>query len=267
MRWSEERKGATVLESDCDKGSKGFWKAIKEQTNENKPEQKTAEYTNLFYKNGMAVKDKEKSEVFKQRLPDTTKNHETKSSIISEFCDKVENETKAMINTNVDFEQLAVVVTTKVFDEILKESRKTCPGPDKIDDKLLKELPKNVKALACILISSSIKNSYVPVNWKESKIKMIPKPDKDRSKAKTYRPISLTDCIAKICENVVKNIVMEHCEIQNTFGETQSAYTKHRCTTDNLIKLQSTSVKPSSGLKWLILYAWMSKQRLMQSGT
>ena len=30
---------------------------------------------------------------------------------------------------------------------------------------------------------------------------------------------------------------MEHCESQNTFGETQSAYRKHLCTTDNLIKL------------------------------
>ena len=66
---------------------------------------------------------------------------------------------------------------------------------------------------------------------------MIAKQDKDRSKFKNYRPNSLTNCIAKICETVKKNIVMEHCESQNTFGETQSAYRKHRCTTDNLIKL------------------------------
>ena len=30
---------------------------------------------------------------------------------------------------------------------------------------------------------------------------------------------------------------MEYCERQNIFGETQSAYRKHRCITDNLIKL------------------------------
>ena len=66
---------------------------------------------------------------------------------------------------------------------------------------------------------------------------MIPKPDKDRSKAENYRPISLTNCLAKVCEIVVKNIVLEHCESLNIFGETQSAYRKHRCTTDNLIEL------------------------------
>ena len=65
---------------------------------------------------------------------------------------------------------------------------------------------------------------------------MIPKQDKYRSKAENYQPISLTKCIAKICETVVKNIVMEYCESQNIFGETQSAYRKHRCTADNLIK-------------------------------
>ena len=129
--------------------------------------------------------------------------------------------------------QLGIVVTTKELDEILKETRKTCPGQDKI----LEQLPKNVKAPACLLISSSINNSYVPANWKESQIKMIPKQDKDRSKAENYRPISLTNCIAKICETVVKNVVMENCESQNIFGETLSAYRKHRCTTDNLIKL------------------------------
>ena len=129
------------------------------------------------------------------------------------------------------------MVTTKDIDEILKETRKTCPGPDKICYKILEQLPKNVKTLACLLISSSIINSYVPVNWKESQIKMIPKQDKDRSKAENYRPISPTNCIAKINETGEENNVMEYCESQNVFGETQSAYRKQRITTDNLIKL------------------------------
>ena len=30
---------------------------------------------------------------------------------------------------------------------------------------------------------------------------------------------------------------MEYCESQNIFSETQSAYRKHHCTKDNLIKL------------------------------
>ena len=108
------------MKSACDKGSKGFWKAIKELTIKKEPKQKTAEHPNLFYKIGMAVTEKEKSEIFKQLVKDTMKNHETESSINSEFCDNVENEKKAIINTNVDSEQLVFVVTTKESDEILK---------------------------------------------------------------------------------------------------------------------------------------------------
>ena len=68
----------------------------------------------------MAVTDKEKSEMFKQLLKDTMKNHETDSSTTSELCDYIENETEAIINTNEHTEQLGIVVTAKEFDEILK---------------------------------------------------------------------------------------------------------------------------------------------------
>ena len=40
-----------------------------------------------------------------------------------------------------------------------------------------------------------------------------------------------------MCETVVKNIVLEHCESLNVFGGSQSADRKHHCTTDNLITL------------------------------
>ena len=35
----------------------------------------------------------------------------------------------------------------------------------------------------------------------------------------------------------MKNIVKDHCESQKIFGDTQSAYRKHRCTKDNFIEL------------------------------
>ena len=119
----------------------------------------------------MAVTDKEKSEMFKQLLKDTVKNHETESSIIFEFCDKFEKQTKAMINTNVDFEQLAVEVTAKEFDEILKETRKTCPGPDKICYRLLKELPKNVRPLRVSSYLAPLITPMFQLTGKNSRLK------------------------------------------------------------------------------------------------
>ena len=183
-----------------------------------------------------AVTDHEECELFKQLLKDKMKDHTTVPTEIAEHCEKIEKETKAFLSTNVDTEELCIVITTKESDEILRVSRSSCPGPDKISFKVLSEIPRSIKALACLLISSSINNSYVPKNWKESQITMVPKQDKDRSKAENYRPFSLTNCQTKVCETVVKKNVLEHCESLNVFGETR-AYRKHRCTTDNLIKL------------------------------
>ena len=60
---------------------------------------------------------------------------------------------------------------------------------------------------------------------------------KTKKDAENYRPISLTNCIAEICETAVKNFVLAHCEEIDVFGEMQSAYRTNRCTTDNLLKL------------------------------
>ena len=98
------------------------------------------------------------------------------------------------------------MITTKEFDKILRVLRKSCPGPDKISYKVLSELPRRIKALACLLISSSINNSYVPVNWKESQITMIPKQNKDRSKAENYQPISY-----KLSGQSLRNCCEKHC--------------------------------------------------------
>ena len=66
---------------------------------------------------------------------------------------------------------------------------------------------------------------------------MLPKLNKNEKDAENYRPISLSNCIAKICETAVKNNVLTHCEDNDVFGEMQSAYRRNHCTTDKFTKL------------------------------
>ena len=73
IRQSEERKREKILERASDKGSKGFWRAIKELTNDHESKQKTGDYPNL--NNKVSQADQKKSELFKQLLKDTMKNH------------------------------------------------------------------------------------------------------------------------------------------------------------------------------------------------
>ena len=120
---------------------------------------------------------------------------------------------------------------------MLKSTSKSFPGPDKISYQLLKALPKSIKAVIRIIISSSINNSYVPCLWKNSQETMLPKTQKEKKKAENYTPIGLTNCVAKVYETVVKNLILDHCEANKVFGLQQSAYRANRSTTDNLIVL------------------------------
>ena len=72
---------------------------------------------------------------------------------------------------------------------------------------------------------------------------------KDQLKAKNYRPTILTNCLVEIYTTFVRNVVKENCKIRKLFGKTQTAYKKHRCTTDKLIKPTELVIKPSSGPK------------------
>ena len=50
------------------------------------------------------------------------KDHTTVPIEIAEHCEKIEKETKAFLSTNVDTEELCIVITTKKkFDEVCHE--------------------------------------------------------------------------------------------------------------------------------------------------
>ena len=95
---------------------------------------------------------------------------------------------------------------------------------------------------------------------------MIPKQDKGRSNAESYRPISLTNCIAKICETVDKNIVMEYCESQNISARLRVLTGNTAAPLTTSLNSLSTSVKLFSCPNSLVLYACMSKKGSMLYG-
>ena len=156
---------------------------------------------------------------------------------LNEHFEKVKNETKMSLQYEKIEPNNSCILKVDDYDEILNKTRKSSPGPDEISYNILKRLPKCIKAYICLLISSSINHSYFPTKWKESKVRKLPAPNKNKKDEENYRPISLNNCIAKVCETALKNIFLAHCEKDDVFGETRSAYRRNRCTTDNLLKL------------------------------
>ena len=186
--------------------------------------------------------------------------HKYENLDLNEHFEKVENETNTFLQCKDMKPKTYCIFKVDDYNEILNKKRTSSPGPDKISHNILKRLPKCLKAYICLLITSSINNSYVPTTWKESQVKILPKPNKNKKNAENYQPISLTTCIEKICKTAVKNIVLAHCGNNDVFGEMQSTYRRNRCRTDNLLKLTqhvteafhwfNTRISKQTALNW-----------------
>src|SRR3989442_9108269 len=78
-----------------------------------------------------------------------------------------------------------------------------------------------------------------PVQWQQGIVIPIPKPDKVYTDLTSYRPIALTSCLCKTMERMVNGRLVYYLESNNVISDMQSGFTKHRCTTDQLVRLET----------------------------
>ena len=71
-----------------------------------------------------------------------------------------------------------------------------------------------------------------PNSWRQSFIHFIPKPD-----GKNMRPISLTSCLSKLFETLIKNRLQLWAEFNGLIPASQSGFRKGRSCADNLLNL------------------------------
>ena len=101
------------------------------------------------------------------------------------------------------------------------------PGPDELPPIALKHLDDAHVEMICLLFKRSIATGRVPEVWRRMKVTFIPKMGKDDySKAKAYRPITLSNFILKGLERLVQWFILEHV-LPRPLGR-QHAYTKGR---------------------------------------
>lgn len=98
--------------------------------------------------------------------------------------------------------------------KIIKKKNNTAAGPDGIPFIALQKGPPTLYHLLTRLFNASIKFGYIPQTWKTVTI-FIPTPNKSRFSSANYRPITLTNTIANICETVVSKRLNLYLEESN----------------------------------------------------
>ncbi len=108
------------------------------------------------------------------------------------------------------------------------------PGPDNLVPLVLKYV-KNSIIENLIKIFNSMKNCYVPLDWKLANVTLIHKKG-DKSQAENYKPISLTSVVGKLLETIVTNHISNHLESNNLLKDNQHGFRRHRSCLINLLE-------------------------------
>ena len=83
-------------------------------------------------------------------------------------------------------------------------SNTSAPGPDRISYRFIKAVTGTIfREELLVQIAKELEVGRALSDWQLSKVVMIPKPGKDHTQLKGWRPINLINCVCKLGEKVV----------------------------------------------------------------
>ena len=159
---------------------------------------------------------------------------------------------------------------------LFEQSIKKAPGPDKLNFKALRLLWSWDKARIQALILQCFNQGSHLKTWKKAKGILLRKPNKsDYSITKSYRVISLLNCLGKVAEKVAATAIANFCEANELLHKGQFGCRKRRSAIDAVAKLIYTAEKAWSQKKLLGAlfmdvkgaFDYVVKERLLQRMT
>ena len=129
----------------------------------------------------------------------------------------------------------------------VKQILKTLPlgkaaGPDRINNRILKELSEPLSLPLCDLFNFSLSSGKVPKIWKQANVTPIHKKD-DPSDVSNYRPISLLSTVGKVLEKIVHKYLFNFFRNNNILTTLQSGFIPGDSTVNQLVDIYNTFCK------------------------
>ena len=175
--------------------------------------------------------------------------------------------------TNEDTSELPVIDDMQVPDKLsdieikleaitdklgqLKDG-KAC-GPDGLHPKLLKEARAELALPLQIIFSQSLDAGTVPLDWKQANVIPIHKKG-STSDPGNYRPVSLTSCVCKIMESIIRDHILKHLNDNELLSDVQYGFrSKRSCCLQLLDCMERWSQILDNGNSFDVLYLDFSK--------
>ena len=136
-------------------------------------------------------------------------------------------------------EQYNNLFSLKELKDSIKTSYNTAVGQDEVHYEFLRQLPsKSLKLLLRIFNKLWTEGKFLDI-WRQTTVIAIPKQGKDNSDPQNYRPISLTSCLCRIMERIIKDRFVWYLESNGLISNLQCRFHSKRCTTDHLVRLKT----------------------------
>eukprot|EP01060_Flectonema_neradi_P017713 TRINITY_DN2455_c0_g1_i6.p1 TRINITY_DN2455_c0_g1~~TRINITY_DN2455_c0_g1_i6.p1 ORF type:complete len:1291 (+),score=92.88 TRINITY_DN2455_c0_g1_i6:504-4376(+) len=119
--------------------------------------------------------------------------------------------------------------------KLLKKGK--APGPDGIHGVIIKNLTDKGMEVLLEIMNESWMSALVPQSWKEGRIKPILKPGKPHTSTASYRPITLTSTVGKLCERIIFDRLMHWLTVNKSLSCTQAGFRRGRNTCEQITLL------------------------------
>jgi len=118
---------------------------------------------------------------------------------------------------------------------LLHLNKKSSPGLDSIDYKIISALPPNAKDLLLNIYNRIFISHFFLSEWTRYLVFFIPK----NGEGLKFRPISLASCLCKVLERMISNRLNWYLEFFNLLLNSQFGFRRSKSCIDNLAFLQS----------------------------
>lgn len=222
--------------------SNNIWRITKRLTNPNS----LAKQHPIHTPNGFIYNPKEKAEAIATYLSTHFEEPPPHPQYINENQEIIRH-----VNTILHEPHDNTIVHTtpsevKSIIKSLKSSRS--PGPDKINNLTLKNLPhKSIRHITEIF-NAAIKLESFPTIWKHAHIITIPKPNKSPDFPENRRPISLLDTHGKLYEKIIFKRLSPYTE--KIISPWQTAFQKGRSINHSILSLVEDIIKGFNSLSY-----------------
>jgi hypothetical protein len=149
----------------------------------------------------------------------------------------------------------------EVMTKIKQLRADVAAGPDGIGPRILQELVGGLTPALVTIYRRSMEESQVPAAWREANVKPIFKKGV-KSSPSNYRPVSLTSVYCKVMEEVVRDEVTHHLQVNKLTNASQHGFVKgtsRSCVTNLIEFLEKATAAIDRGDAFDVVYLDLAK--------